>query len=58
MNCKYVLYASEPSLYKPGAYVIIGPGSLSVEGQEPAFVYVIMQSINKNINTTVCRTTR
>jgi hypothetical protein len=37
--------------------VIVRPESLSVEGQEPAFVYVIMQNINKNINTIVCRLT-
>jgi hypothetical protein len=26
------------------AYVFVRPGSLSVEGQEPAVVYVIMQN--------------
>ena len=29
------------------AYVIFRPENLSVEGQEPDFVYVIMQNINK-----------
>jgi len=37
--------------------VFIRPESLSVKGQEPDFVYVIMQIINKNINTVVCRLT-
>jgi hypothetical protein len=37
--------------------VIVRPESLSVEGQDLAFVYVIMQNINKNINTDACRST-
>jgi hypothetical protein len=39
--------------------VIIRPESLSVEGREPACVYVIMHNINKKkyINTAVCRPT-
>jgi hypothetical protein len=40
------------------AYVIVRPESLRVEGQEPDFVPVCMQHINKNINTTACRPTR
>ena len=44
MNCKYVLQAGEPSFYKMVDYVFVRPGSLSVEGQEPAIVYVIMQN--------------
>ena len=43
-NCNYVLQAGEPSFYKLVAYVFVRPGSLSVEGQEPAVVYVIMQN--------------
>jgi hypothetical protein len=37
--------------------VIVRLESLSVEGQEPAFVYVIMKNINENINIVVCRPT-
>jgi hypothetical protein len=37
--------------------VIVRPESLRVEGQEPDFVHVSMQNINKNINTAVCRPT-
>ena len=44
MNCNYVLQAGEPSFYKLEAYVFVRPGSLSVEGQEPTVVYVIMQN--------------
>jgi hypothetical protein len=38
--------------------VIVRPEILRVEGQEPDFVHVCMQHINKNINITVCRLTR
>jgi hypothetical protein len=38
-------------------YVIIRPESLSVEGQEPDFVHVFMQNINKIINIVACRPT-
>jgi hypothetical protein len=37
--------------------VFIRPESLSVKGQEPDFVYVIMQNINKYINIIACRPT-
>jgi hypothetical protein len=37
--------------------VIVRLESLSVEGQEPDFVHVSMQNINKNINTIACKLT-
>jgi hypothetical protein len=37
--------------------VIVSLENLSVEGQEPAFIYVIMQNINKNINIAASRLT-
>jgi hypothetical protein len=39
------------------ASIIVRPESLSVEGQEPTFVYVIMQNINKNIKPAECKST-
>jgi hypothetical protein len=37
--------------------VFIRPESLSVKGQEPNCVYVIMLNTNKNINIVACRST-
>jgi hypothetical protein len=38
--------------------MIVRTESLSVEGQEPNFVHVSMQNINKNINIVACRLTQ